>query len=166
MAKAQAISHRLIDLSRHHAVLSYPCSLSICNLHFSKFSRQRRPALRIAFDFARSISRHTLCELGGQSKGTDHHAGKADHRIIRHYIFGWDSSIAVVNQDGNRREPFSLYDGGIWLRVCESLDTRPCAELHRRGRRTRTVHLDSDLCALEAARKNSVKHPNFVRQSL
>jgi hypothetical protein len=30
--------------------------LSICNLHFSKFSKQKRPAFRIAFDFARSIS--------------------------------------------------------------------------------------------------------------
>jgi len=93
------------------------------------------------------------------------HVGKADRRIFRRYILQWNLSVALVDQNGHRWEPFNLYDGGIWVSLRESLDTGPCAERHRCGRRTRTVHLDSDLCALEAARKDSVTHSNPIRQS-
>jgi hypothetical protein len=98
-----------------------------------------------------------------EQRHKDRDTGKADHRTIRHPQ--WDLSIAVVGENGNRCKPFNLSDGGIWIGVRESPDTRPCAERHRRGCRTHTVHLDSDLFALKAARKDSIGHTHLVRQS-
>jgi hypothetical protein len=98
-----------------------------------------------------------------QPRDTDRHARKADRCTI--HIFHWDLSLAVVAQNGNRCEPFNLCDGSNWISVDESPDTRPCAERHRRGCRTHTVHLDSDLSALEAARRDSIAHAHLVRQS-
>jgi hypothetical protein len=91
------------------------------------------------------------------------HAGRADRRAIRHRQ--WDLSIALVGENGNRCEPFSLSDGGIWIGVRESAGARRCAERHRRGCRTHAVRLDSDLFALKAARKDSIAHTHLVRQS-
>lgn len=42
--------------SERHIVPPFHDSLSICNLHFSKLSKQTCPAHRLAFDFPRSIS--------------------------------------------------------------------------------------------------------------